>query len=128
MQRIIWCACLYVLVTNAFAHGDWFVNGGAGVTFPRTSDTNYISSGPGWPNDRYSNDGVDSAALLAVSAGYQWMRKDNWLPFYSLAGNYIYAFPAKVKGTVDQYSLPQFENYNYQYKVQTQSFLAVAKA
>lgn len=129
MLRTVLGFLLFFYVASALAtQNHWFVGGGAGAIFPKTGDNNYISSGPGWPNDKYSNGSVNTAALFSVDAGYQWAHANDWLPFYSVAANYIYAFPAKAKGTVDQYSLPQFQNYNYQYKVQSQQFLAVLKA
>lgn len=50
-----------------------------------------------------------------------------WLPYYSLGLRYTYVSPNTIKGTIDQYSAPGFENYSFKYHVQEQSVLAVAK-
>jgi opacity protein-like surface antigen len=119
---------LFCLSSSVLAQGNWFAGIGAGATFLNVDNNHFISSGEGWPDDKYHNTGVDATGLLVLDGGYQWARNSVWLPFYSLAVSYTYGFPAKVKGKVEQYSLPEFTNYNYQYKIQTQTFLAQIKA
>lgn len=129
MQKML-CRVLFFfcLSGSVFSQGNWFTGIGAGATFLNVDDDHFISSGPGWPNDRYHNTSVDAAALFVLDGGYQWTHNSLWFPFYSLGVSYTYGFPAKVKGEVQQYSLATFNNYNYQYKIQTQTFLAEFKA
>lgn len=119
---------LFCLSTSVLAEGNWIAGVGAGATFINVDNNHYVSPGGGWPVDRYHNNSVDATGLLALNGGYQWALNSAWLPYYSLAASYTYGFPAKVKGNVEQYSLPEFTNYNYQYKIQTQTFLAQIKA
>jgi opacity protein-like surface antigen len=119
---------LFCLSSSVLAQGHWFAGVGAGATFLNVNHNHFASSGEGWPNDTYHNTGVDVAGLFTLNSGYQWIHQCVWFPFYSLAARYTYALPAKVKGEVEQYSLPEFRNYHYQYKIQTQTFLAQIKA
>lgn len=128
MQRIVFFFLFYFCLINSLqAQGNWFGGGSLGATFPNVSHNDYISPGPGWPNDRYTNHNVGTTASLALQGGYQWAFNHAWLPFFSLGASYNYMAPVKVTGKVDQYSLPEFENYNYQYKIQSQMFLAFTK-
>lgn len=132
MKRLFLSSILFCLSNSLWAyfspHGNWYANGNVGVTFSRVDDHNFLNSGPGWPRDLYRNNSIDSVALIGIGGGYTWATSGNWVPFYSLGASYTYVFPANVTGEVLQYSLPQFTNYNYQYKIQRQTFLAVAKA
>lgn len=129
MQRFIWSCLLFLSLINlTHAQGNWFIGAGAGATFPRVDNNHYIASGvDGWPHDRYHNNSVDTAALLAVETGYQWIHEESWLPFYQVGLNYTYEVPTKVQGKVEQYGLPEFTNYHYQYKIQSQTLLAIFK-
>ncbi len=128
MQKMLYRSLfLFCLSTSVLAQGNWIAGVGAGATFLNVDNNHFVSSGTGWPNDKYHNTSVDATGLLVLNGGYQWARDSAWLPFYSLAVSYTYGFPAKVKGKVSQYSLPEFTNYNYQYKIQTQTFLAQIK-
>lgn len=129
MQKILYCfLCLLFLSNTALAQGRWFIGAGGGATFLDVKSNHFISTGPDWPNDKMHNTVVDSAPLFVLNGGYQWIHNSLWFPFYSLALNYMYGFPAKVNGQVEQYSLPEFTNYDYQYRIKTQTFLAQFKA
>lgn len=118
---------LFCFSAPIFASGNWFAGIGGGATFLNVKRYDYISGGTGWPNDRMHNNNVEPAPLFMVDGGYQWARNNTWFPFYSLALNYTYALASKVSGLVQQYSLPEFTNYEYQYKIKTQTFLAQIK-
>lgn len=108
--------------------GKIYLSGGAGYAFPIIARDNYIPSGPGWPVDYYSRNKINNQGLLNLGAGYAWERKSKWLPAYSVGLRYLYMPATTVRGYVDQYSLPEFENYSYTYRVQQQNILAVVKA
>ncbi len=101
---------------------------GAGDMFYRVSGDNYLGTGTGWPNDHYSNNGISSQPYGFLAAGYTWQRPENWLPNYSLGLRYTYVSAASVSGSIDQYSLPAFNNYHYSYDLQIVSLLAIFKA
>lgn len=131
MQKTLYRACFLLLwlcfSRNVFAEGHWFLGAGVGAAFLNVDSNQFISSGPDWPNDKMHNTDVDAAGLFVLNGGYQWARQALWLPFYSVALNYTYQFPARVNGQVEQYSLPEFTNYDYQYKIKTQTLLAQFK-
>jgi opacity protein-like surface antigen len=118
---------LFFLSTVVLAQGNWFAGVGSGATFLNVDNNHHVSSGAGWPNDTYHNTNVDATALLVLDGGYQWAHDSAWLPFYSLGASYTYGFPTAVNGKVEQYSLPEFTNYHYHYKIQTQTILAQFK-
>ncbi len=124
--RLFLFFCLFSSTANAA--GNWFLGAGAGAAFLTVDNHQFISAGPDWPDDTMHNTNVDASGLLALEGGYQWIHNNKWLPFYSLALSYMYGFPARVNGQVEQYSLPEFTNYNYQFKIKTQTLLAEFKA
>ncbi len=107
---------------------NFYLGVGAGGMFYKTSGNNYLNTGPGWPNDYYSTNGVSSQPYGLLAAGYTWQRKKTWLPNYSLGLRYMFASNASISGNINQYSLPAFKNYHYSYDVQTLTVLAILKA
>lgn len=116
--------------TNIFSSGKAYIGAGGGELFPTTTTTtNSTATGPGWPNDTYTNRRtLSDEPYFFVDGGYTWKRKSNWLPYYSIGARYSYAAPMTVSGNIDQYSVPGFTNYGYQYSIQQQSILAILKA
>lgn len=55
--------------------------------------------------------GTDTA--FSVNAGYQWQNERQWFSGYALGLRYQHFYMKSIKGTVTQYALPQFLNYNY---------------
>lgn len=110
----------------------WYINFGGGVNFPRTTQNAFVTTGPGWPDDLYIGSSTENTPIATVGFGYTWFNTadtlDNyWLPFFSLGLSYSYIFQSQIKGRIQQYSLSQFENYTFQYQVQRQTILALAK-
>lgn len=105
----------------------WYVGIGAGATF-LAADSSSVFTSPGWPDDKYTIDNVDTSALFSVFGGYQWERDCQWLPFLSVQARYYYSTESNVKGKVRQFSLPELENYHYDYSLRTQSVLGLLKA
>ena len=134
MKRILIICFLLSLISPSWADastlrskhassGKFYLGAGAGELFVHGANDNYIGSGMGWPNDRYSVNSASDEAYFFLSAGYTWKRPNDWLPYYSLGLRYMYVPQTTVKGTVNQYSLPTFKNYNYQYNVKLQNVL-----
>lgn len=119
------CHCAWAMSPHATS--EWYFSAGAGVSFPDTDQTNYISSGPGWPNDEYRYQSVHTQGLIALGAGYMWPTCKKWLPYYSIGLNYQYGFPAHVVGKINQFSLAQFANYDFRYRIQRQTLFANLK-
>ena len=52
---------------------------------------------------------------MQLGGGYQWQRDKKYLPYVSLGFQYTRIFPAKIQGSITQFSIPEFNNYNYQF-------------
>jgi opacity protein-like surface antigen len=136
MKRIFTICVLSCVasLTSAYAtpypaSGKTYIGGGIGELFPKVNTTQTIPTGAGWPNDTYTNNSNPSnEGFLYVNGGRTWKRQSNWLPYYSVGVRYTYSSNMTVKGTVDQYSLPQFNNYTYKYSIQQENLLAIIKA
>ncbi|KTD61105.1 outer membrane beta-barrel protein [Legionella spiritensis] len=115
-------------VYASLSPGNWYIGAGAGGVFSTVAKNTYVGTGTGWPDDQYRNDLNDTSPMLTVDGGYTWLTRRSWLPFFSLGAAYSYVFPAMVTGRILQYSLPQFENYNFRYKIQRQTILGVVRA
>lgn len=119
----------------SFSHGclaasplyGWYVGGSVGGTRPIISHTTIVNNDFGWPSDQYRNHHVGTNAQLGIQSGYTWATCHCWFPSYTLGASYTYVFPTEINGRLRQFSLPEFENYNFRYKVQRQTFLALFK-
>lgn len=105
-----------------------YMSVGGGYTFYSARGVNHLSTGAGWPDDLYTVNGISNQAFGAFEMGYAFARPKKWLPRFSLGVNVRYVPNTSITGKVDQYSLPQFENYTYSYDVNLLSFLLVLKA
>lgn len=107
--------------------GDWEIGLGAGALFPNV-DGAMISSGEGWPDDAYHVNQEDTTALFTAFLGYQWADDDaDWLSQLHLRLNYFYGLSSTISGRVQQFSLPEYENYDFDYDAQTQALLGTLK-
>lgn len=136
MKRIFTLCCLLSVssLTSVYAasypaSGKTYIGGGIGELFPTVNSAQTVPTGAGWPDDTYTNNRTLShEGFLFVNGGRTWKRQSNWLPYYSVGVRYTYSSNMTVKGTIDQYSLPAFKNYSYQYNIQQQNLLAILKA
>ncbi|GGI88364.1 hypothetical protein [Legionella impletisoli] len=136
--RLFWLIILLGIHLNGYANvstinestlqGKWYLSPSLGASILNVTKEHSLSTGEGWPNDLYTNHKIATAPLVAISGGYSWSTLQTFLPFLMMGLSYTYYAPATVKGTITQYSLPQFENYNYQYKVERQTVFALFKA
>lgn len=114
---------------NAEYGGSWYFSVGAGRTAPLTSNANnFVGTGAGWPDDHYIADDTHGSFMGNIGAGYTWFNYNDWFPVLSLGAQYTYTASAKISGVIDQYSLPEFENYSYSYQFRRGTLLGVGKA
>lgn len=116
---------LFLLIESqtAFAHHEcgnkWLVGLGGGAAWPTHSFSNStsISNGAAAPApynvDVFSISAPSVIGFFTALGGYQWHNEGNFLPYYSLLLHYEHQFDANISGTIQQYGLPQFRNYNY---------------
>lgn len=105
-----------------------YLSGSVGDSFNRTEGTNVLATGAGWPDDDYVTKGITDQPFFSLGGGYIWSRDNDLLPYYSLGMKLIYVSTSTITGYIDQYSLPEFRNYNFQYDVQLLNIMASAKA
>lgn len=107
----------------------WFIGIGGGWIAPFGTDaTNFASSGmPGFPNDRYVNNGSSSAGQISGFAGYQWQRPNIYFPAISLSFEYAYTFPLSINGDIFVNDLPDAKNFTYKYDISQQIAMARLK-
>ena len=138
MKRIL-LACLLSCVFNSgwavtqskstlYPSGKkFYINAGLGDMFTRVEGDNYLGTGTGWPDDHYSVNGSSDQPYGFVGAGYTWDRASTWLPSYSFGFRFMYVSAATISGSIDQYSLPGFRNYNYTYDTSLVNLLGIYK-
>ncbi len=111
--------------------GNWdssfFLSAGAGDSFNRTEGTNFLATGPGWPDDDYVTNSITDQPYFSFGGGYAWARASDVIPYFSLGAKFNYISTSTISGYIDQYSLPDFRNYHFQYDVQLFNILATAK-
>lgn len=100
---------------------------GLGKMFYNLSEDNRIGTGSGWPDDYYGTHSISNELYGFLAAGYEWERQETWFPNYSLGLRYMYASSALISGYIEQYSLPEFQNYRFSYNVQILNLLGVFK-
>ncbi len=112
------------------ANAKWFVAVAGGAEFPMAKGNIYVNNGSSFPppydTDIYSTN-QSASVLTNLSAGRRWEREGKWLPAYSLGLVYQHSFLGNTSGTVTQYSLPEFTNYNYTWKLSSEILLVSAK-
>ncbi|HAT6957041.1 TPA: outer membrane beta-barrel protein [Legionella pneumophila subsp. pneumophila] len=109
--------------------GSWYVAAkiGGQETTPDDQFTVNNDSGFASPFDKdiYTNSS-DSSLVLGIGGGYRFTNMI--LPAISVGIYYSHFFNMDINGQVIQYSLPEFTNYNYQWKVKSDLVLASVKA
>lgn len=93
----------------------WYLGASVSAVWASVPDHAYVNNGGPVPysNDLYTvNHGTDSA--FAVQVGYEWPAENNqWITDYSLGLQYEHYWLGNFDGTLTQYSLPQFLNYDH---------------
>jgi opacity protein-like surface antigen len=105
----------------------WFVGAGAGNSWlDLTKSTTTVPNGSSFPSpfdvDSFTVNNPSSQAQAQLNLGYRWHEDRKFIPYYSLFGQYRHYFNTNIRGSVDQYSLPEFENYNYRLKYKADLF------
>lgn len=79
-------------------------------------------------SDFYTINNPSNSSEFAGYAGYRFAREASFLPSVTLAGRYQHINKFSVNGTVQQYSLSDFTNYNYSFDLQSDVLTAQGKA
>ena len=117
--------------TNAQHSSSWFLSGQVGGQKTTLNSSTRVDNGSGYPppndQDIYTADHSNMAVLLGVQAGRRWETSNKWLSAISLGAQYQYFFASNVSGQVVQFALPQFTNYNYKWRTDSNVILGHAK-
>lgn len=123
--------CLFIKAIYALGSPplSWFISAEAGaqkIKASQTSVNNGSSFNPPYHQDIYTVNDAEGNALLGLQVGHRWALEHKGLSGVSLSARYQYSHP-KIQGNVIQFSLPQFTNYNYSWKLKSDLLLANGK-
>ncbi|QDQ40329.1 outer membrane beta-barrel protein [Legionella geestiana] len=108
----------------------FFIQVFGGANFPSGLDSLRVQNGSEYPFpqnvDTYSTRSTTTGSV-GLAAGRRFATTHRWIRDYSLGGRLQYVFPADIGGTITQYSLSQFENYHYRWKLSALALTADAK-
>lgn len=107
------------LLNNGIAN-NWFVATDLGVMHTNIKKVMTVHNGSNYPppldTDEYSV-AQPTPMMLDFMAGHRWQRNQQWLPAYALALRYQHLYSHKANGRITQFSIPEFENYSYSWKL-----------
>ena len=90
-----------------------------------------VNNGSGYPYpynlDNYSVHDREQAAV-GVVIGRMWKRNTQVVPYYWFGARYQHIFFNNVGGNIQQYSMPEFENYAYTLRLAMNTLTAFFKA
>jgi opacity protein-like surface antigen len=86
-----------------------------------------VAQNDGWPADTDIVANIDHTTSFSLGTGYLWTFDRSWFSNNSVGLEYSYGLPTSIKGNVEQFSLPQFINYNYRYRMYRNTLLIVGK-
>lgn len=97
----------------------WFVGVGYGRSWSYLRNSqSMVSNGSGatppWDKDYYSIKTPSPESAFQFDLGYRWHKKRKFAPYYAAYLQYRRNLSTYIKGNVYQYSMPDFENYDYQ--------------
>lgn len=111
-------------------YNHWFVQLQGGVVFPLSQSNILVDNGSNFPPpanvDAYSVK-QSNQGTIALTVGDRIAMQSPLINHYTLSGRLQYVFSANVGDTIMQYSLPEFLNYNYDWKLSTLALTADTK-
>lgn len=114
----------------ASSSGTVFIAGYGGTQRPTTDNHFTVNNGSGFPypydQDQYSRT-IHSSASAAAEVGYRWVRDTSFFPAYALSVRYQHIFDDNIGNQVTQYSLPEFDNYSYNWNVSSDIISLIGK-
>lgn len=124
-------APIYSLETDIKHHqNSWFVGLGVGAQQFNTDNPMMIKNGSTYPTpnnyDQFWTT-TNAAAVVAAEAGYRRQTNQQWFPAYAASLYYNHLFSTNIGNQITQYSIPEFKNYIYDWKVSSDVLLALAK-
>lgn len=129
--RWLFLGCLSLSSITSFANGTpsgLFMALGGGATWMGLANSASVPNGAPAPynNDHYSIH-TSTTSAFQYQLGYRWHREARYLPFINLYAQYMHFFKTTIDGTIEQYSLPEFKNYHYRLRNQSDLFTLTGK-
>lgn len=109
------------LFANSFLPSErgntWYIGAGGGMSWIHLSDNTSVPNGmpvsPPYNQDLFSIQTVKDANVQIV-AGYRWQNDTTYFPYTNVFFQYRSYINNDISGSIEQFSLPQFTNYDYQ--------------
>ncbi len=138
-NRLLWGWCLFLslyasssIAATTPNKGQWFASGEMGWSWPnlnknKTAVLNGHAIIAPYNVDLYTINHPASEASLSIYGGYRWSTQRVVLPYASVALRYQHVFHFNVGGIIEQYSMPNFKNYTYQFGVSSDILSVLGK-
>lgn len=118
---ILLSSCL--VVAEPVARGShWYVSVGLGYATPLTADSMLVPTSSETPPDTLIPESEERKLLYGLGAGYSWQWNRHWFSGLSFGMLTQYA-SSSPHGVVNEYSFPEADNYQYNYKTSSLAFL-----
>lgn len=108
----------------------WYIEFEGGLAFPNYNNIMTVDNGSSYPPpyniDIYTTH-KNNQGLIAISAGKRWKLPLTYINRATLGLRYQYLIKRNVGGTITQYNLPQFLNYNYTWDIASNALTADTK-
>ncbi len=99
--------------------------------FATINSSTTVNNGSGFasPNDQdiYSVEPNNSSLLLGIGVGKRYELNHEWMQAVSVGLQYQYFYERNISGQITEFSIPEFENYSYQWPLGSNLILANAK-
>ena len=95
-------------------------------SFTNPDRVHHVSFDPTYPSDQYQDHSASNDGTVGITLGAHWQRQTQWLPGIDLGLRYQY-YSTTISGAVDEFSLPQFHDYDYSYSVMANTLMLASK-
>jgi len=109
-------------MTNLSAYpvgNTWYIGAGGGISWIHFPDNTTVSNGlpvsAPFNQDLFSIQTIKDSNVQMI-AGYRWQNNTKFFPYSNVFFQYRSYINNDISGSVEQFSLPQFTNYDYQMK------------
>jgi opacity protein-like surface antigen len=130
MSYALFCIIGCISQPTLASYNTWFLGGGGGISWIHLSDSTTVSNGmpvsPPFNQDLFSIQTIKDSNVQ-INAGYRWENNTKYLPYSNLFFQYRSYINNDISGSIEQFSLPQFTNYNYQMKYSADLFTVNGK-
>lgn len=130
-NQTVWAQSLVPTCNVCKNENQWLLGmGGGGVKRNLNSSTRILNGSPvatPYDHDIYTIRTSSYKGIIKLFGGYQWGNLNTFFPYYSLTLQYEHQFKSKINGTVEEYALPEFINYNYSMRLSSDIVNMVGK-